>query len=139
MNFQKTTIREVMNPEPTTIHAGAPLSEAATCMFEQDRSCLVVCLDDPAQGWGILTQKDLLGVMADVGAHLEGLRVAEVMTHPSVTLPPHYDVGTSIQLMRMLGVRRAAVVEGDELIGFVSFTDLFEYAMETRDQAVTRD
>lgn len=126
-----------MNPAPTTIQADAPLCEAAVRMLEEGRSCLVVCLQNPAQGWGILTKKDLLGVMADVGESLEGLCVADVMTHPSVTLPPHYDVGTSIQLMRMLGVRRAAVVEGTELLGFVSFTDLFAHAMASRAGSVT--
>ena len=132
MSFQTTVVREVMNPATATISAGAPLAEAADRMFDEDRSCLVVELDDPAKGWGILTQKDLLGVMADVDAHLEGLLVSDVMTHPSVTLPPHYDVGTAIRMMRMLGVRRAAVVEGADLVGFVSFTDLFALAMRAR-------
>jgi CBS domain-containing protein len=130
MTFRKTLLSEVMNPAPITITPDIPLAEAAACMLESDRSCLVVELDDAAKGWGILTQKDVLAAMADVGASLEGLRVSDVMTHPSVTLPPSYDIGTSIQLMRMLGVRRAAVVEGPNLVGFVSFTDLFRHALQ---------
>ena len=131
MTFSKTLIREVMNPAPITIRSDAHLIEAAACMFDQGRTCLIVALPDANQGWGILTQKDVLVLMSDMGVELEGLLVSDVMTHPTVTLPPHYSVATAIQLMRMLGVRRAAVVDGAELVGFVSFTDLFAHAMES--------
>ena len=67
MSFQSTPVREVMNPATTTISADAPLFEAAERMFDEDRSCLVVVRDAPAQGWGILTQKDVLSVMAGRG------------------------------------------------------------------------
>lgn len=135
MSFQSTPVREVMNPAPTTIHAHALLVEAANRMLDEDLSCLIVDPGDPAQGWGILTQKDLLMVLADTDATLEVLRVADVMTHPSVTVPPHHDVGTCLRTMRMLGVRRAAVVEGTELVGFVGFADLFAHAMQAARRA----
>lgn len=136
MSFRQTLLSEVMNPAPTTITPSESVSEAAARMIEHDRSCLVVELGNTAKGWGILTQKDVLAVMADVGAGCEGLLVADIMTHPIVTLPPTYDVGTSIQLMRMLGIRRAAVVEGTQLVGFVSFTDLFAHAMADQSKPV---
>ncbi len=132
MSFESTLIHEVMNPEPATIRPEALLCEAAERMHGEDLSCLIVCPEDPGQGWGILTQKDLLGAMLDSGTDLAGLRVSDAMTHPCVTVAPHYDVATSMQLMRMLGVRRAPVVEGRQLVGFVSFTDFFRHAMDPR-------
>jgi len=53
------------------------------------------------------------------------------MTYPMVVLQPTYSIGTSMQLMRMVGVRRAAVVEGTSAVGFVSFTDIFRFAVES--------
>lgn len=125
-----------MNPAPTCIRSEASLTEAATRMVEEDRSCLVVSMTDASMGLGIVTREDVLLVMADVGSDLEGLRVSDVMTHPVVTLPSHYSVGTSIQMMRRLGVKRAPVVDGHALVGFVSFTDLFHHAMNPNRIAV---
>ncbi len=129
-DFRDATAREVMHSPASTIRPTASLREAVRRMYD-DLSCLVVDMDDPSLGYGILTRKDVLALLANPGSSLDGLTVADAMTHPMVTLQPNYCIGTCIQLMRMVGVRRAAVVEGTELLGLVSFTDIFRVAVES--------
>lgn len=44
---------------------------------------------------------------------------------PVVTLAPGLGVRYCARLMKNLGIRRAPVLEGDELVGVVSHTDIF--------------
>ena len=132
-DFRDTLVRDVMSHPVTTIEPDTPLEEAVRKMYAGDATCFVVDLGDPAQGHGILTQKDLLAVMAEEGLELEGLTVADAMSHPVVMVPPTFNIRTCMAHMRMLGVRRAAVVDGTELVGLITFTDVFRHAVESRE------
>jgi CBS domain-containing protein len=129
--FRNAIVRDVMRSPVTTTSPTTSLDEAVRRLYEDDLSCLVVDMNDDSLGYGIVTQKDILSVLADEGSTPDGLTVADVMTYPMVVLQPTYSIGTSMQLMRMVGVRRAAVVEGTNLVGFVSFTDIFRFAVES--------
>lgn len=129
-DFQDAVVSDVMHSPVATIVPTVPLADAMRRMYEDGLSCLVVDMDDPAKGHGILTQKDALNLLTDVGGALGGLTVADAMTHPMVVLQPTYSVATCLQLMRMVGVRRAAVVRGTSVVGIVSFTDIFRFAVE---------
>ena len=127
MHFLEARIRDIMQTRVHTISHEAPLLEALRRMYEDKVSSLVVEMNQPGKGYGILTQKDVLGIMAEE-EDLDSLLVSDIMTHPMVVQNPDYDLETAIRLMRMLGVRRAAVVDGSELVGVISFTDIFRYA-----------
>jgi CBS domain-containing protein len=122
--FKSTLVRDVMHRDVRTTIPRTPLSQAAKEMGADDLTCLVVDTEDPARGFGILTQKDLVCAMADVG-DLEGLFVEDFMTHPTLGLEPGWNVETALALMRMMGLRRAPVVENGALIGILSYTDIF--------------
>ena len=81
------------------------------------------------QGVGIVTQKDVLGVLVDPDENLNNTKVAHVMTTPAVSVSPEFGVPTCVQMMRMLGVRRVPVIEGSKLVGIISFADVFDHAI----------
>ncbi len=122
--FESTLVRDVMHPDVRTTKLRTSLAEAAKQMGEHELSCLVVDTESRARGYGILTQKDLVCAMADVG-ELDGLLVEDFMTHPTLGLSPHWSVETALSLMRMMGLRRAPVVEQGQVVGILSFTDIF--------------
>ncbi len=127
MKFLEAKVREVMQQTVHTVQPDLPLEEALRRMHSDHISSLVVDMNCDAKGFGILTQKDVLGVLAEED-RLAGVLVSDVMTHPMVVLNPAYDLETAVRLMRMLGVRRAAVVDGARLCGMLSFTDIFRFA-----------
>ncbi|MCB9916554.1 MAG: CBS domain-containing protein [Planctomycetes bacterium] len=126
--FQHSLVRDVMHPGVTTTSPNTPLRDAARQMGDGDLTCLVVELADRTRGFGILTQKDLVSVMADVGS-FDGLVVADFMTHPTICLDPEWNLTTALALMRMMGLRRAPVVADGALLGILSFTDLFRHGL----------
>ena len=84
---------------------------------------------DVAKGVGIVTQKDILGVLVDPAEDLVDVKVREVMTSPAVGVSPDFGIPTCVQMMRMIGVRRVPVLENNKLVGIISFSDVFDHAV----------
>ncbi len=127
------TVRELMTTEPLCTTREASLLEALRVMKEHAVTCLIVTRE-PGQGFGVLTHKDAMSMLTSGAGDLEdalsSTLVGDVMSSPAVTVPPDYTVDTALDLMRMLGVRRAPVVEAGQLLGVISFTDIFRRALE---------
>lgn len=101
------------------------LREAAVRMDEHNIHGLLV--DPPVRGRGycILTMKDCIEVICDAGEEaLDALCVEDAMTRPAVTIPADLLVSDCIRLMRHAGVRMAPVLEGVDVIGVLTFTDV---------------
>ena len=128
--LDSTQVREIMTREVSVVSAEDPLLVASRAMFSSNFSCVIVDLKDPALGFGILTQKDLVLRLSDYGPSYPGATVRDAMSHPCVTLSPDFNLTTSLDLMRMVGVRRAPVVEHSKLVGILSFTDIFRWSMQ---------
>jgi len=129
-DFRNTPVRDLVNSDVRTINPDGLLSAAARAMLENHITCLVVDLQDPARGYGIITQKDIIGLVFDDSVDHESTTVGDVMTHPTLALSPQWNLETAVSLMRMMGVRRAPVVDGDRLLGLLSFTDVFRHVVQ---------
>lgn len=127
-SFQNSSIRDIMQTALCTVLATDSLRTALRVMSESGKSCLLITPDSPADGIGILTQKDLISAVFDYAEDLDDTFVSDLMTAPSVTVPPEYSVETAVRMMRNLGVRRVPVLENDKLVGIVSLTDVFQRA-----------
>ncbi len=124
-------VRDVMS---TSVHIAVPemdLVSASQRMLKEAVSCLIVEPANPSDGYGILTQKDVLSVITEQGPVARTVAVEEVMTQPVLSVSPSYNLETCIRLMQMLGVRRTIVVHDTQLLGLVTFTDLFKAAVES--------
>ena len=128
MNLSETFVRDLMTAAPLTVKPDVSLRDALRSMHEGGVSCLVVDCGS-GRGWGMVTHKDVMSLLGgdEVEVVINGTRVADVMTSPAVTVPPDWRVDTALDLMRMLGVRRAPVVgaAAGELVGILSYTDVF--------------
>jgi CBS domain-containing protein len=126
---RETLVREIMQVAVTTVLPTQSLELAAQTMQLEGVTCLVIDLKDRTRGFGILTQKDVIGFIFDGDLDFEGTTVEDVMTHPCVTLSSEFNLDTAVGLMRMMGVRRAPVVDSGVLVGVMSFTDIFNHAL----------
>ncbi len=130
-DFKKNTVRDVMRSKIATVKGDDNLREALSVMSDSGYTCLLIEARDASEGIGILTQKDLVGAVFDFPEDLNDVSVAEVMTAPSVSVTPEYSVGSCVQMMRNLGVRRVPVVDAGKLVGIISMTDIFRRAAAT--------
>lgn len=131
MLFETIRACEIMTREVLTVAPSASLRTAARLMQEHHVHCLVV----PAPVGrcpGVITTKDVVQVLceADVSA-LEQLTVEDVMTAPAFGVQQDACVLDCLKLMRMSGVRSAPVLDGTQVVGLLSFTDVVRIAAST--------
>ena len=76
---------------------------------------------------GILSSKDIVNL---IGAHdihiLDQLHVDDAATRPAICVPKTTNLHDCINLMRMSGVRRVPVIDGTEVVGILSLSDVFD-------------
>ena len=129
MNISTCTAADLMTPTVATIQATAPVRGAIKQMNDLRLQALVVPPTRPRDGYGIITMKDIIGVLDldadDVLADLDDLIVGDVMTKPVICTQEGLGARDCIQLMRMTGVRRLLVANGAEVVGILSYTDIF--------------
>ncbi len=128
-HYQNTPVSQIMVKDVRTVEPYASLATAAKTMLDLDLTCLVVDLQDPSKGLGILTQKDVVGHLFDNFVELDSTTVEDVMSQPTIGLSPEWSLETAVSMMRMLGIRRAPVMDRGVLVGLLSFTDVFKHAV----------
>ncbi len=87
---------------------------------ESRSSCVLVMQE--SQLLGIFTERDIVGLTA-TGMNFEGVKIAEVMTHPVITLNEanFQDIFAALFLFRRYRIRHLPILrEGGQLIGVVS-------------------
>lgn len=134
MDFRTLCAGDLMTCKIVEIERHETLRVAVGRMIGHTIHCLLIRPDRPQSGVAILTGKDCIQVIADSGQDaLEELCVEDAMTKPAVTVPVHLCIEDCIQLMRMAGIRTAPVLDGVELVGLLSFTDILRAAAGRRD------
>ncbi len=116
---------EIMTPDPVTTSSGSTLAEAAAAMRERGvGSCVVV---EDGKVTGIFTERDLMRATAE-GTNASGTKVDDCMTRDPVTMPSSEDITHALDEMFEHHFRHIPVVDGDKLVGIVSFRQLMESA-----------
>jgi CBS domain-containing protein len=147
-------ISDVMTTNVVTLTPDTPLKKAAALMLERGVSGLPVVEEDGVVG--VLSETDILfkehtrpdrqGLVDWVmhygedppEAKLDARLVGEAMTVPAVTVPPGRSVADAATMMLDLGLNRLPVVDGDELVGIVTRSDLVR-AFTRTDDAIERE
>jgi CBS domain-containing protein len=105
-----------------TAEIDTPVSEAAKLMALDDVGSLIVTKSEVLAG--MITRKEIIGARLFSEEAYRNLVVGDIMTTPVVTVGPGADIGQVIALMDQTGKRRIPVIEGDDIIGIVSASDI---------------
>ncbi len=73
---------------------------------------------------GIFSERDVLYRLADEGALCLDRSVGEVMTTPPITVAPETTCDEAMALMTRRRVRHLPVIDGGQMIGFISIGDI---------------
>ncbi|RME42268.1 MAG: CBS domain-containing protein [Chloroflexi bacterium] len=114
----------VVTVEPTMSVTGA-----LHLMREQGISSVLVDLGD--EGWGIMTQRDVLNKVVAQNKNPDHLEVREIMSSPLITVPPDTEIRDCSVIMIENNIRRLPVESDGEIVGIISDTDIFA-AVEQR-------
>ena len=115
------THREVITVTPVT-----PLDEVLALMEGAHISC-VLTVDAERRPSGIFTEQDAVRLVAE-GRAVDGLTMADVMSHPVFGVSGDTDIGLAYHLMSERRMRHLAVVDPiGVLTGVVSETDFVRH------------
>ncbi len=131
------TVRDIMITEVTTLQRNDSLQLVKDIMtLGRVRHFPVM---DDGKVVGVVSQRDLykasLGSVMKYGekaqrAFLEGIVVKEVMSDPPITIAPHASVQEAARLMMEKKVGCLPVLEGSQLVGIVTETDMLKLVAE---------
>lgn len=131
-------IRDVLSLKGGTIYSIEPhrrLTAAVDLMVEHDIGSLVVM--ESGRMVGMLTFREVLQALKAVDGSLGALEAREVMVKDPVCGSPRDTIDELREMMTRHHVRYVPVMDGDELLGIVSFHDVAravikETSMENR-------
>jgi CBS domain-containing protein len=105
-----------------TAEIDTPVKEAAKLMALDDVGSLIITKSEELAG--LVTRKEIVGARLFSEEAYKTLTVEDVMTTPVVTVGPDADIGQIIGLMHKTGRRRVPVIDGQDIIGIVSASDI---------------
>jgi len=131
-------IRELMTPNPSTVHAKSTVVDAAQLMKQIDAG--VVPVTENGRLTGMVTDRDIAIRVVAEGKDPGSTTVGEVASTNLVTIDPQQDLDEALRLMAQHKVRRLPVVEEDgRLVGVVAQADVAREGDDTQTGQVVQE
>ncbi len=129
-------VQDVMTPRPQTVSGDTRLAAALDLMVEERFRHLPVA-DAEGRLVGILSDRDLKSALPDRSRPrrafdevLRSVRVEQVMTREPITVSADAPARDAIQLMLSCRVGALPVLDGAQLVGIVTQSDLLRHFLE---------
>jgi len=123
------TVAEVMTRDVLSVDPTASIGEAAEKMMDAGVGAVVV-MEDMVRLVGIVTERDILGAVAQRARAAEA-RVRQWMTESVITIDPETTVDDAAKMMFEKNFRHLPVTNKDgRLLGIVSLRRLSQYEFE---------
>ena len=123
------TVAEVMNRNVLTVEPAASIGEAAEKMVDAGVGAVVV-MEDMVRMVGIVTERDILGAVAQRARAAEA-RVRQWMTESVITIEPETPIEDAAQVMFDNNFRHLPVVKDGRPLGIVSLRLLSRWAFDS--------
>lgn len=124
-------VREIIRLKGGTLYTATPqqsLADAVDTMAERDVGSLVVM--ESGKMVGILTFREVMQALHSHASRLDGLTVGEVMVRDPVTAFPDMEANELRRLMIDKHSRYLPVIDGEQLLGVISFLDVAKAVLE---------
>jgi CBS domain-containing protein len=129
MDAGAPTVADVLATKERKIIAikeSALLREAAASLYRNHIGMVVVIGDD--NGFrGVLSERDIIRAFAEKGAEAAPLKVSDIATHTVRACDPSRTLDSVLESMRNGHFRHMPVVEGGQIRGVISATDILAF------------
>ncbi|MFH1294413.1 MAG: CBS domain-containing protein [Candidatus Aenigmatarchaeota archaeon] len=115
-------VKDVMNSQVETIKAEQSAKDAAIKMVEKGIGSLIVV--DGSKLEGIVTRDDIMHKIIAAGKAPAAIKVKNIMTKNVIMVSPMDELDYIVDVMKTKKIKKLPVVEGDQLIGIVTSTDI---------------
>ncbi|MBC7114195.1 MAG: CBS domain-containing protein [Archaeoglobi archaeon] len=124
----RVPVREIMTRNVVKASPETDLVTAAKEMARRGVGSIVVTEDGTPVG--IVTERDIVTKVVAEGKSPSEVRLKDIMSSPLITVDPNEDVREAAKLMVKRDIRRLPVVEGGELVGIITDTDIISISAE---------
>ncbi len=126
----KMTLREILESKPceiVKIREGVTIDEAIKTLSDRNVSGVFV-VDEDDKLVGIFTERDVVQCYSK-GISFKDTLVSEVMRRDLIKFEPSMQISTAISIASRNKKRHLPIVEGDKIVGMVTFRDLVSYLL----------
>ena len=105
-----------------------PVAEAVSILAGKRIGALPVMRDGKIAG--IISERDVVYRLAEKGHDALDMTVGDIMTSPAITVEPSTLIDDALALMTKRRFRHFPVVDGDDLVAFISIGDLVKHKID---------
>ena len=126
------TIRAILASKGSSVLSVSSTDRVSDAvMLLAERRIGAVPVIDDGHVVGIFSERDIVYSLAKSGAAALDARIGDVMTSPAMTVAPDTPVMSGLSLMSRRRIRHLPVVQGDNVVGFISIGDLVKYRIDS--------
>lgn len=123
-NKKVVRVRDVMRTQFDCVDGITTVADALKNMQYPDTKALIVNRRHEDDEFGMVTLMDIASRVLATNRAPERVNIYEIMTKPVLAVSPDMDIRYCARLFNNYRVLRAPVVENNEVIGVVGFTDI---------------
>lgn len=129
-------VKEIMNRGVVRINSDENIAKAADRMSKKGIGSLIVDLED--DGWGIITERDLVKRVLAKGLDPKKTKVKKVMTKSCCTVDQETELEDANKLMHDQNIRRLPITTDDDIVGIITVRDVAKSLMYYRTRRMQR-
>lgn len=129
-NIKLVRVRDVMKTEFDRIDGIITVAQALRQMKHPEVRTIIVNKRHPDDEFGMVLLSDIARHLLAKDRSPERVNIYEIMAKPVLTVSPKMDIRYCARLLDNFNVLRAPVIENEEVIGIVGFTDMVLRGME---------
>ncbi len=114
-------VREVMRTDVTEVDGKLDVLSALKIMKKVAATCLIVKRRDEKDEYGMLLFSDVAKRVIAKDRSPERTNVYEIMAKPVISVRPDMNIRYCARLFEQFGISHAPVIDGDEVVGIVSY------------------
>lgn len=117
-------VKDVMKREFDMVDGLMTVSQALQKMKHVETKCVIVDKRHADDAYGVVLISDIAKQVLGKDRAPDRVNVYEIMSKPVITVEQDMDIRYCARLFDKFGLSRAPVVNGSEIVGIVSLTDL---------------
>ena len=127
-------VKDLMKTDVATISPMATVRDALTAMHRQGVKSLVSEKKDAHDAYGIVTYTGILHAIVAEEGDIDLMNVYDIYIKPAIAISPEVDTKYVAQMMIRQNVKRLLVVDGNQLAGVISMSDIVGNILAMADQ-----
>jgi len=117
-------VRDVMKSEVDVVEGMMTVTEALNSMKYPDTRTLIVNKRHDDDEYGVVMFRDIAKKVLARDQSPNRVNIYEIMSKPVMSVRPDMDIRYCTRLFDRFGLSRAPVLEKQQIIGLVSYTDI---------------